>query len=155
MLQLQHPGGDSGLGFLPWMAIELDGSDVHPELGQRLCVSGRILRVDWLEPETLVLRGQRLWSVARSYPGSRVGRLRRQPRVGPKTFVSSQRLRCWSHLGRRLQPYLPETPALVDPQWLHFVEDYIKPSSTSRRGCGFYSLSPPLLQSFKALDLPF
>jgi hypothetical protein len=73
--------------------------------------------------------------------GSRVGRLRRQPEVGPKTFVSSWRLWRWSHLGRRLWPSWPDTPALVDQQWLHLVEDYIKPSSTSRRGCGFYSLS--------------
>jgi hypothetical protein len=85
----------------------------------------------------------------------RVGRLRHQPRIGPETFVSGRRLQCLSHLGRRLRPSWPETPGLVGQQRLYFVEDYIKPSSTSRRGCGFHSLSPPLLLSFKALDLPF
>jgi hypothetical protein len=57
MLWLQHPGqrlrplwlGDSGR-----LAIELDGSDIHPELGQRLCVSSRILRVDLLKSKTPV-----------------------------------------------------------------------------------------------------
>jgi hypothetical protein len=48
-------GGDSGLEFRSWLAIELDGSNVHPELGRRLCVSGRILRVDLLKPETPTL----------------------------------------------------------------------------------------------------
>jgi hypothetical protein len=57
-------GGDSGLEVSPWLAIELDGSDVHPELGRRLCVSSRILRADWLESETPALRGWRLRSVA-------------------------------------------------------------------------------------------
>jgi hypothetical protein len=48
-----------------------------------------------------------------------------------------------------------ETPALVGQQRLHFVEDYIKPSSTSRRGCGFHSLSSIVakLQSPRSLSL--
>jgi hypothetical protein len=71
----------------------------------------------------------------------RVGRLKHQPKIGPETFVSGRRLRCWSHLGQRLRPSWPETLALVGQQRLHFVEDYIKPSSISRRGCGFHSLS--------------
>jgi hypothetical protein len=85
-------------------------------------------------PETPVCLA-RLWHVPW------VGRLRHQPKIGLKTFVSGQRLRCWSHLGRRLRPSWLETPTLVGQQRLHFVEDYIKPSSTSRRGCGFHSLS--------------
>jgi hypothetical protein len=36
---------------------------------------------------------------------------------------------------------LAETLAHIGQQWLHFVKDDIKPYSTSRRGCGFHSLS--------------
>jgi hypothetical protein len=104
MLRLQYPGRrlrplwprDSGLEFRPWLAIDLDGSDVHPELGQRLCVSGRILRVDLLKSETpvcgLISAGEEGWT-AQTPPG-----------VRPETFVSGRRLRRYSHLGRRLRP---------------------------------------------------
>jgi hypothetical protein len=96
MLQLQHPRRrlrplwpeDSGLEFRPRLAIELDSSDDHPELGRRLCVSGRIFRVNLLKPDTPALRGRRLRSVAWSRLRTRVGRLRLQPGVGPETFVS-------------------------------------------------------------------
>jgi hypothetical protein len=46
-------------------------------------------------PETPVCLAL-LWHIPR------VGRLRHQPRIGPETFVSGRRLRCLSHLGRRL-----------------------------------------------------
>jgi hypothetical protein len=82
------------------------------------------------------------------------GRLWLQPGIGPETFVSGRRLWCCSHIGRRLRPSWPKTLALINQQRLHFVEHYIKLSSTSRRGCGSYSLSSPLLPSLIALDLP-
>jgi hypothetical protein len=93
--------------------------------------------------------------LARVWYATRVGRPRFQSGVGPGTFVSCRRIRCWGHLGRRLRPSRPETLALVGQQWLHSVEDYIKPSSTSRRGCGFHSLSSIVakLQSTRSLFL--
>jgi hypothetical protein len=143
---------DSGLGDSPRQSSKSDSSDALPELGRRLSVSGRRLRV-----------GRRLRSLGAGDSGlsgwSRVAiwlrRFRCQARVGPETFVSGRRLWPWSHLGQRLRPSRPETPALVVQQRLHFVEDYIKPSSTSRRGCGFHSLSSinTKLQSTRSLSL--
>jgi hypothetical protein len=54
-----------------------------------------------------------------------------------------------------LESLRAETPALVGQQWLHFVEDYIKPSSTSKRGDGFHSLSSIVakLQNPRSLSL--
>jgi hypothetical protein len=54
-----------------------------------------------------------------------------------------------------LESLRAETLALVSQQWLHFVEDYIKPSFTSRRGYGFHSLSSIVakLQSHRSLSL--
>jgi hypothetical protein len=127
-----------------------------PGIGLETFVTGRSLRVDMLKPETPVLRGRRLWSVfARVWYATWVGRLSNQSGVGPETLVSGRRLRRWSHLGRRLRPSWPETPALVSQQRLYFMEDYIKPSSTSRRGCGFHSLSSIVaeLQSPRSLSL--
>jgi hypothetical protein len=39
-------------------------------------------------------------------------------------------------------PARAETPAWVELQWLDMVKDYIKPSPTSRIGCGSHSLTP-------------
>jgi hypothetical protein len=55
--------GDSGLGDSPRQTSKLDNSDAHPELGRRLSISGRRLRVGRLRPETPVPRGRRLRSV--------------------------------------------------------------------------------------------
>jgi hypothetical protein len=55
--------GDSGLGDSPRQTSKSDNSDANPELGWRLSVSGRRLRVGRLRPETLVPRGRRLRSV--------------------------------------------------------------------------------------------
>jgi hypothetical protein len=144
--------GDSSLGESPRQSSKSDSSDALPKLGRRLSVSGRRL---WV--------GRRLRS-----PGVRdsglsgltrfaiwLEQFRDQAGVGPETSVSGRRLRPWSHLGWRLRPSRPETPALVVQQWLHFVEDYIKPSSTSRSGCGFHSLSSIVakLQSTSSLSL--
>jgi hypothetical protein len=112
-----------------------------PGVGPETFVSSQTLRVDLLKLETPAFRVRRLRSVTLIRMRTFIGRLRLQPAVGPETFVSGGRLRCSSHLGQRLWPSWLETPALVDQQRLHFVEHYIKPSSTSRRGCGFYSLS--------------
>jgi hypothetical protein len=55
--------GDSGLGVLPWQTSKSDKLDARPELGRRLSVSGRRLRVGRLRPETPVPSGRRLRSV--------------------------------------------------------------------------------------------
>jgi hypothetical protein len=141
---------DSGLGVSPWHSSMSDEPDAHPESGRRLYVSSRRLRVGRLRLETPVPRGRRLRSVWLDS-----GQLRLQSRVGPETLVPGRRLQCWSHLGRRLRPSRLETPALVGQQRLHFMEDYIKPSSTSRRGRGFHFLSSIVakLQSPRSLSL--
>jgi hypothetical protein len=116
--------GDSGLGVSPRQASKSDNSDAHPELGRRLCVSGRRLRVSRLRPETPVPRVRRLRSV---WLGS--GLLKAQT---VQTLVRSWAgdFCLWPETPA-LESLRAETPALVGQQWLHFVEDYIKPSSTS------------------------
>jgi hypothetical protein len=139
---------DSSLGVSPWQSSKSDNSDAHPESGRRLCVSGRRFRVDRLRPETPVLRGRRLWSVWLS-PGLLKGWTMQVPvRSWARDFGS------WPETPV-LESLRTETPALVGQQRLHFVEDYIKPSSTSRRGYGFHSLSSILakLQSPRSLSL--
>jgi hypothetical protein len=147
--------GDSGLGFSPSLPLSWTTQVSTWNRGEDFCLrpespghhaeakdSGR------QGPETPVCLAQ-VWYA------SWVGRLSNQSGVGPKTLVSGRRLRCWDHLGWRVRSSRPETLALVGQQRLHFVEDYIKPSSTSRRGCSFHSLSSIVakLQSPRSLSL--
>jgi hypothetical protein len=140
--------GDSGLGVSPWQSSKLDNSDAHLESGRRLCVSGQRLRVGRLRPETPFPRGRRLRSV---WLG--LGLLKARTVQTPiQNWAGDFCL--WPETPA-LESLRAETPALVGQQWLHFVKDYIKPSSTSRRCCGFHSLSSIVakLQSPRSLSL--
>jgi hypothetical protein len=139
---------DSGLGDSPRQSSKSDSLDALPELGWRLSVSGRRLRVGRLRPETPVPRGRRLRSVW-LVEGCKLARTIQMP---GQSWAGDFCL--WPETPA-LESLRAETPALVIQQRLHFVEDYIKPSITSRSGCGFHSLSSNVakLQSTRSLSL--
>jgi hypothetical protein len=145
--------GDSGLGVSPWHSSMSDESDAHPESGRRLCVSGRRLRVGRLRPETPVPRGRRLRSV---WLDSGV----------PESWTIQTPVRSWAG---DFGPW-PETPVLESlraetlalqagdsvpsrPATAIFRGGLYKAFFYLSEGATASTLSPPLLLSFKALDL--